>query len=114
MVADITQEWGLSFDDLSLLAGLPRSVRLEAALQLCYLRRIGQYIEDWSCISEDVLSYVASQVGTPGIRPVRAFDNRTARLRFPTASGRAFRFDPAIDSGASGPPSEGALTTVLR
>ncbi|GFE67088.1 DUF4158 domain-containing protein [Litoreibacter roseus] len=76
---DIARDWGLSFDDLLFLAELPEYVRLEAALQLCHLRRTGRFVEDWSCISDDAIFYVASQVEQSDARTHRSFDDRTAR-----------------------------------
>ncbi|WP_342074942.1 DUF4158 domain-containing protein [Yoonia sp. SS1-5] len=79
MTPDIARDWGLSFDDLLFLAALPEDACLEVALQLCHLRRTGRFAEDWSCISDDALLYVASQIEQPDARPHRSFDDRTAR-----------------------------------
>ena len=79
MVSGIAQEWRFSFNDLGFLAGLPRGVCLEAALQLGHVRRTGRFTEDWSGISNDEVLYVASQIEISGAHPHRVFDNRTAR-----------------------------------
>lgn len=79
MDAGFAEDWRLSFDDLRFLGELPRNVWLEAALQLCHLRCIGRFVEDWSGVSEDALSYVAAQMELQDGRPSRAFSERTGR-----------------------------------
>ena len=57
-MASITEDWGLSFSDLVFLADLPGDMRLEVALQISHLLRTGRFIEDWSDLAGDVVSYV--------------------------------------------------------
>ena len=79
MDASFAEDWRLSFDDLRFLGELPHNVWFEAALQLCHLRSHVRFIEDWSDVSDEALSYVASQIELPGMRPSRAFSDRTGR-----------------------------------
>lgn len=72
-------DWSLSFDNLLFLADFSEELRLEAALQLCTLRCTGRFIEDWSEVPNEALSYVASQVEQSDNLPRRGFDDRTAR-----------------------------------
>ncbi len=79
MASGFADDWRLSFDDLQFLGDLPRNIWLEAALQLCHLRRHGRFVEDWADLSSEALSYVASQMELSRTRPSRAFSERTAR-----------------------------------
>lgn len=79
MDTGFAEDWQLSFDDLRFLGELPRNVWFEAALQLCHLRYHGRFVEDWSDVSGEALSYVASQMELPVGRPSRAFSDRTGR-----------------------------------
>ena len=78
-MASITEDWGLSFSDLVFLADLPGGMRLEVALQISHLLRTGRFIEDWSDLAGDVVSYVASQLERPANRPTSLFDDRRSR-----------------------------------
>lgn len=79
MDSGFAENWRLSFDDLGFLGELPRNVWFEAALQLCHLRSQGRFVEDWSELREDALSYVAAQMELQDGRPSRAFSDRTGR-----------------------------------
>ena len=79
MSSRFAEDWSLSFDNLLFLADLSEELRLETALQLCALRCTGRFLEDWSEVPEEALSYVASQVEQPEKLPCRGFDDRTAR-----------------------------------
>lgn len=79
MSESIAEDWGLSFSDLLFLADLSEDIRLESAFQLCHLRKTGRFIEDWSCLSDNVVSYVAGQVEWPVVRPGSVFDDRRSR-----------------------------------
>lgn len=61
------------------LADQPEDIRLEAALQLCHLQRTGRFIEDWSNLADDEISYVASQTERPADCPKSLFDDRRSR-----------------------------------
>ena len=65
LTASIAEDWGLSFSDLVFLADLPGDMQLEVALQISHLLRTGRFIEDWSDLAGDVVSYVASQIERP-------------------------------------------------
>ena len=79
MTASIADDWGLSFFDLMFLADQPEDMRMEVALQLPHLRRTGRFIEDWSCVPSEAVSYVASQVERPADIPTSLFDDRRSR-----------------------------------
>lgn len=79
MTANISEDWGLFFSDLIFLADQPEGMRLEIALQLCHLRRTGRFIEDWSYVPSEVVSYVAGQVERPADYPTSLFDDRRSR-----------------------------------
>ena len=76
---NIVNDWGLSFSDLIFLADQPDDIRLETALQLCHLRRTSRFIEDWSGLAGNVISYVASQTERPADCPKSLFDDRRSR-----------------------------------
>ena len=76
MTESIAEDWGLSFSDLVFLADLPGDMQLEVALQISHLLRTGRFIEDWSDLAGDVVSYVASQIERPADRPTSLFDDR--------------------------------------
>ena len=79
MTGNIAEDWGLSFSDLMFLADQPDDVRLETALQLCHLRRTSRFIEDWSDLAGDLISYVASQTERPADCPKSLIDDRRSR-----------------------------------
>ncbi|SFU94394.1 Transposase and inactivated derivatives, TnpA family [Aliiroseovarius crassostreae] len=79
MTASIAEDWGLSFSDLMFLADQPADIRLEAGLQLCHLQRTGRFVEDWSRVPAEVVSYVAGQVEQPADVPTSMFDDRRSR-----------------------------------
>ena len=79
LTASIAEDWGLSFSDLVFLADLPGDMQLEVALQISHLLRTGRFIEDWSDLAGDVVSYVASQIERPADRPTSLFDDRRSR-----------------------------------
>lgn len=73
------RRWSLSYEDMGFLSSLPDAVYLEVALQVCSVRYFGNFIEDWADLDTDAVSYVASQLDMPPVRPHRAFSDRTAR-----------------------------------
>ena len=79
MTESIAEDWGLSFSDLVFLADLPGDMQLEVALQISHLLRTGRFIEDWSDLAGDVVSYVARQIERPADRPTSLFDDRRSR-----------------------------------
>jgi hypothetical protein len=76
---NLAEKWSLSFSDLMFLADQPDDIRLEAALQLCHLRWTSRFFEDWSDLTGDVISYVASQIERSADCPKSLFDDRRSR-----------------------------------
>ena len=72
--------WSLSFDGHAFLAGLPIGARLAAAAQLKFLDRFGHFPSQWAQIGDDVVAYLAEQLGADTASAARSeFDDRTAR-----------------------------------
>ena len=101
------RNWTLSFEDVGFIETLPTKICVESALQLCSVRLSGRFIEDWATVDDEILTYVASQVGLAADRPQRAFSNRTARRYRLTVAGY-------LGLSRSRPRHRVALETWLR
>ena len=57
-------EWLLSLEDIDFIIQRSRGTenRLKYAVQVCYLRQAGRFIEDWSIISLNVLNHLSKQL----------------------------------------------------
>lgn len=77
---DIAQQWGLSFDDVEFINARPKAMRVGLAAQLKCFQHRGQFLSDWTSISEDARIYLAEQLDSQLINAaLYDFKGRSAR-----------------------------------
>jgi len=73
-------EWLLSTEDIDFVIQRSRGTenRLKYAVQVCYLRQTGRFIEDWSIISLNILNHLSKQLEIELVHTILVIGNKNS------------------------------------